>query len=99
MATKSFGTTEIETVKRPHEELYELVGVEFPLSLTIDKSGSIIGASYDTTWKTGTTTPTEKYDRKTKETETVYEEDYEDHKLTAAQIKAIDGWLKENVTE
>ena len=97
MATKTFGTP-VKTAEEYLQELYKLAGVEFPIEITLS-NGKIVAASYETTWKDGGTTPVEKLDKKTNETTIEYEEHYTNKKLTAAQIKKVDAWLKENIAE
>lgn len=97
MATKSFGTHDQpeQTERRDYAaELRKLVGTSFPLSLTLGRDGSLIGATYDTQWQEGGTEPV------TDEAGNVtdYKENYEKKKLTADQVKQIDKYLAENVT-
>lgn len=94
MATKTFG--KLPKSNRDYiEELYSLVGVKFPLSIT-SSNGKLLTASYETAWTSGGTVPVESTDSDGN-TVTDYEENYTKEKLTAAQIKKIDAYLEENI--
>jgi hypothetical protein len=103
MATKTFGS-EPKTSDDYVNELYKHVGIKFPLSMTV-VGGRLVTGSYETTWEEGGTEPKPRVDKRNQPVyhpngEPVY--DYVQHntkkKLTDAQIKKIDAWMKENVS-
>lgn len=96
MATKSFGSTDQPEQKTPVQELYDAVGATFPVSMHFNRDGEIIAAEYETTWKEGSVKTTEKL---AKDGSVTYENkgEYENNKLTTAQIKKADEWLSEHV--
>lgn len=97
MATKTFGAP----VKRPQDfidEIHKVAGeTGFPLSVTVN-GGRLVSAEYETTWKEGTTEPTEKTDKKTKETSIENVEKYTNKKLTKEQIKKLDDYLEKTIS-
>lgn len=97
MSIKTFGAhSSSEPVKQPDDyiaDLQKLVDCKFPISATVSKTGELLGVTYETTWREGSTTPvTNKKGRVTK-----HDEDYTERELTPAQIKKIDAYLSENV--
>lgn len=103
MTVKTFGShkepaTQAE-VRDYASELQDLVGAKFPVSVSVNSAGNLIGASYESSWKEGGTTPVELTDPETNDVTIEYREDYKDKKLSASQVKQIDGWLKENIAE
>lgn len=97
MAIKSFGTNP-RTTNSMIQELYEDAGVIFPVTMAVS-DGKIQTASYETEWNTGSTTPVETVDAKTGDPVVEYKESYTKQKLTSAQIKKIDAWIKDNLAE
>lgn len=95
MDTKNFGTAATEP-RDYATEAQELVGVQFPIETTVDQQGNLVGVSYNSTWREGSTTPKEVTDKNGKAS-IEYEENYTDKKLTNAQIKKIDQYIQENI--
>lgn len=94
MATKTFG--KLPKSNRDYiEELYSLVGVKFPLSIT-SSNGKLLTASYETAWTSGGTVPVESTDSDGN-TVTDYVQNYSAKKLTPAQIKKIDDYITANL--
>lgn len=84
------------TNKTPDEiiqELHELVGEQFPL--TIDSFSGSLRIKYDTEWKEGGTRAKETISKETGEKEITYLEQYTEKKLTKEQIKKIDDYIAE----
>lgn len=94
MATKSFGR-ETTQERNYTAELQNVADAKFPIQVTT-QDGKLINVSYETTWLEGGTTPVETTD-KDGNAVIEYEENYTDKKLSAAQIKKIDAWIKENI--
>lgn len=104
MSIKSYGkTTKDLLTQNPaqelRDELYELIGAQFPLSLLFDQQQNLIGVTYETTWKEGGTEPVEKVNKKTGETTIEYKENYSNKKLTDKQIDTVDNWIKHKLAE
>lgn len=99
MAVKLFGThngnTETPKPRDYMAEVYELVGVNFPIQISMDRDNNLIGASYSTEWKEGGTEPV--IDRRGNVLD--HEESYENKKLTKDQIKQIDAFINENIVK
>lgn len=96
MATKTFGAEPAK--ERDYvAELQKEVGVKFPIQVTT-QNGELINLSYETEWQEGGTRPIETSEIDEAGNPVIeYEENYTKHKLTAAQIKKIDAWAKENI--
>lgn len=92
MTRKSFGTPP-KSADEFAAEIYDIVGVRFPVDVSADSRG-LIAFSYETEWKEGSTKPV--FDENGNVTD--YEEDYKEKKLTQAQIKKIDTWAEQNIT-
>lgn len=75
------------------ESLKEVINKDFPVSFEFDGRGSLTKVEYQTSWKTGETTPV------TDESGAIvdYKEDYKEESLTKSDIKAIDAWIEKNV--
>ena len=73
------------------KEIYELVGENFPLSISIEL-GKVVDVKYSKEWREGGTIPTPREDGSIE-----YVEDYTDKKLTEKQVETIDNWIKENL--
>lgn len=101
MATKVFGSHDETTLTADdyYIEIYKLIGDRFPLSLKVI-NGKITGASYETEWKEGTTTPvdTGKVDD-TGNPIIDYKENYTTKKLSKEQTKKLDSYLEKNIQE
>lgn len=96
MSIKKFGvhkTANQKTAETYIAELQKLVGVNFPISVTVDNDGNLIGASYEAEWKEGGTEPVEHVNKKTKEITITYKENYKNLKLSAADIKKVDDYI------
>lgn len=98
MATKEYSNTSILTADKVTATLYSLVDTQFPLSVVVI-AGQIASLSYDTNWKEGGTTAVEVIDKKTKQATIENKENYDNKKLSSAQIKKIDAWIQEHITE
>ncbi len=97
MAIKTFGK-ELKTNQDFVDEVYALAGANFPLTISV-ANGQLLSVTYETEWQEGTTTPVEKPDPETGEPTIEYKGDYKKQKLSAAQIKKIDAWVKDNIAE
>lgn len=73
-------------------EIYKVVGVTFPLELTV-VADKITAVDYKTEWQTGSTKP--KKDKKGNVVD--YVQDYTDHKLTKDQISKLEAYVKSNI--
>lgn len=85
--------------KSPEElidELYGIIGEQFPYSLKVTSEGGVTSFEYETEWVEGGTVAVEKQDEQGN-TFIDYEENYTTKKLTAAQIKLIDKWANDNI--
>lgn len=89
MSTKSFGDQ--PESRNFAEELYELVGVSFPLTLRVT-NGQLVSLTYESEWQEGSTTAVangeDGFD---------YQQDYKKKSLTKAQQKKVEDWAAENV--
>lgn len=74
-------------------EIYELVGVNFPIRIVTDKAGRITEFSYDKNWKEGGTEAVESKPNKDGKIKINYIEKYIQRSLTKAQIKQIDEYF------
>mgnify|MGYP001396367678 CR=1 FL=1 len=98
MATKTFGK-EPETERNYVAELHKLVGAKFPVSVTTE-FGKLVNVVYETEWKEGNTTPVETDELDENDNPIIdYKENYTKRKLTAAQIKKVDAYIKKNIAE
>ena len=101
MATKVFGSHDkpAKTANDYSAELYEIIGARFPLSLKVE-NGKMTGVSYETEWQEGTTTPVDTGKVDDNGNPIIdYKENYTKRKLTAAQIKKVDAYIKKNIAE
>lgn len=95
MATKQFGNH--NPAHQPLDgdsviqELYDLVGATFPITVSID-GGKITGLTYSSTWEEGTTEVS-----KSKKGKIEYSGNYKTKSLTKAQTDKIDKWAADNV--
>lgn len=104
MTTKSFGAA-LKTNEDYMQELHDLVGQIFPITMTVNTAtGQVQQFSYETEWKEGGTTAVEKTDDNgstildEQDNPVIdYIENYTKKKLTAAQIKLVDQWASENI--
>lgn len=92
MTSKQFGIQET-TKARDYASEVNAIAQGVPHQLVIDRDGDLIGFSYETTWKSGGTTPVLDDNDEVVD----YKEKYKNEKLSAAQIKKLDEWAKENV--
>lgn len=77
-------------------EIYELIGVEFPLEITVSPDGKLLKILAETEWSIGTTDAvTTNHEDGTVSTE--YKENYTEKKLTEAQIKKLNIWIEQNI--
>lgn len=98
MATKAFGSP-VKTSQDYIDELHELAGVEFPINITVT-GGRIATITYETTWKEGSTMPVATGEVDGMGNPVIeYEDNYSNKKLTAAQIKKVDAYIKKNIAE
>ena len=68
------------------KKIAKLIGhTDFPLTIEFDGS-KVVGIKYESSWRTGSTESVEDKDGNVID----YKENYEDHKLTQAQIKSLD---------
>lgn len=95
MSIKEFGTVKI-TEKKSRDyasEIYETAGLNFPLVISKNENGELIGVRYETEWQEGSTKPI-----KNKKGMVVdYEPSYENKSLTKDQIKKIDDYIQQNI--
>lgn len=97
MAVKEFGASP-EPPKNYIDEVYKLMGFEFPIEIE-SKDGVVFRIRYETEWKEGGTTPFETGKFYPDGNPILdYKESYKDRKLTAAQIKKLDAWIKEQIS-
>lgn len=101
MSSYSFGNspTTDKTSKEFINEIYEIVGDNFPVKITVI-AGQVTYFTFDSTWKEGTTTPRETRVEQpdgTYKTVIEYEEDYTEKQLTAEQIAQIEQWATANI--
>lgn len=95
MKTKKFGIHKEQT--RDYEaELFDLVGVAFPIALTV-RDNKLIGFSYEQEWKEGGTEPVQVKATKKKPARIEYKEKYTEKSLTKDQIAKIEKWVKDNL--
>jgi len=97
MSTQSFGTAP-EAPRDFAQELIDLVGFSFPFNITT-QAGKLYTVDYETEWKSGGTEPVEVIDEKTQEVTTIYQENYEERKLSKSDIKKINQWINDNIEQ
>lgn len=74
------------------QQVYDLVGRTFPLTLTTDSAGNLLHAEYETTWKEGGTESVTD-----KDGQITYKENYKKQKLSGTETKKIDGWIADKL--
>ena len=95
MSKKEFGAiiNEALPVRNYIAEIREIVAIDFPLLVTKDIAGNLIGVTYETEWQEGGTTPIIN-----KKGEVVgYKPDYESKSLTKKKTKRIDENIKKTI--
>lgn len=92
MATKQFGKKETQQPRDYISEVHAIVP-SVPVHFNLDANGELVGFSYESTWKTGGTTPVLNDDGEVVD----YKANYKQEKLTTDQAKKLDAWAKENV--
>lgn len=98
MANLNFGK-ELKTSDDYIQELYELMGFKFPISINV-LNGRVVSFSFDTEWKEGGTNPKEIEvidDDGNVRTEIEYVEDYKHLKMTDEQVDKLKKWAAQNV--
>ena len=85
-----------EEIRNYRTEVYDLVGVIFPATVTV-RDNKLIGFSYDDEWKEGGTTPVEVKATKKKPAYIDYKENYTKKSLTKEQVDKIEKWVKDNL--
>lgn len=113
MAVLEFGTSTIKTADEYIEDIYEAIGAECPLTVTV-VDGVLKRVTAETEWKEGGTTPVEEDVEVEKsilvdgveetvnvtETRVVdYEEDYTEKKLTKKQIEDLNAYISGNIEQ
>lgn len=94
MATKTYGTQAEDYTPRDYlAEMQEIAGPGAPLAVQVSSDNKLIGASYETEWKEGSTTPV--HNKKGEITR--YKENYKSKKLTQDQVKKLDKYIDENL--